>query len=129
MHGLSRNPRNAARPAVVRVSPVPGHIQAASLCSADPRALWPRSGVFGSEFDGTRADKRELVAYILEKESLEPQASVMVGDRAHDIRAARANGLSSVGVLWGYGSREELAGAGATSIIDHPDALLGKIGI
>ena len=37
----------------------------------------------------------------------------MIGDRHHDIRAARANGVHAVGVLWGYGSREELADADA----------------
>jgi len=36
---------------------------------------------------------------------------VMIGDRHHDIRAARANGAQAIGVLWGYGSREELADA------------------
>jgi phosphoglycolate phosphatase len=42
-----------------------------------------------------------------------PAHSIMIGDRAHDIRAARMNGTRSAGVLWGYGSREELAGADA----------------
>ena len=37
----------------------------------------------------------------------------MIGDRSHDVRAARMNGARSIGVLWGYGSREELASADA----------------
>jgi phosphoglycolate phosphatase len=86
------------------------------------------SGAYGSELDGTRSDKRQLLAYILEQESLVPAATVMVGDRAQDIWAARSNGLSSIGVLWGYGSRDELVGAGATTIIERPGALLGKVG-
>ena len=39
--------------------------------------------------------------------------ATMIGDRSHDVRAARMNGARSVGVLWGYGSHDELAGADA----------------
>ena len=81
------------------------------------------SGVYGSELDGTRADKGHLIAYILKRESMAPASAVMVGDRAQDIRGARSNGLGSVGVLWGYGSREELEQAGANRIIDSPGQL------
>ena len=44
---------------------------------------------------------------MLEQERLAPEEAVMVGDRRHDIIGAKANGLGSAGVLWGYGSREE----------------------
>jgi len=47
--------------------------------------------------------------------------SIMIGDRTHDIRAARMNGARSVGVLWGYGSRDELAGADA--VVTAPSEL------
>lgn len=50
--------------------------------------------------------------------------SRMIGDRAVDILAAHENGLSSVGVLWGYGSRAELAEAGADEILTEPERLL-----
>jgi phosphoglycolate phosphatase len=82
------------------------------------------SGVYGSELDGTRADKRHLIAYILERESMAPETAVMVGDRAQDIRGAQANGLGSVGVLWGYGSRAELEAVGADALIEHPAQLV-----
>lgn len=49
--------------------------------------------------------------------------SVMIGDRAIDISAARANGLSSIGVLWGYGSESELIEAGAERILEHANEL------
>ena len=42
----------------------------------------------------------------------------MVGDRHHDIEGARALGLDAIGVTFGYGSREELQGAGATYVVD-----------
>ena len=47
----------------------------------------------------------------------------MIGDRRHDIAGAAAVGMDSCGVLWGYGSREELAEAGATRIVAGLDAL------
>ena len=57
--------------------------------------------VHGSELDGSNADKRDLLAHILRMESLSATGTVMIGDRAQDILAARANGMSSIGVLWG----------------------------
>lgn len=84
-------------------------------------------GVYGSELDGRHAEKHALIAHILERERLDPKATVVVGDRCHDVRAARAHGLSSVGVLWGYGSRLELAEAGATFLVRHPQALVDSL--
>ena len=43
---------------------------------------------------------------------------LMVGDRKYDVIGARANGISSLGVLYGYGSRDELSDAGADFIAD-----------
>lgn len=68
----------------------------------------------GSELDGRLSNKAELIAHILEKRGLEGEETIMVGDREHDIRGAKANGLESAGVGYGYGSREELEKAGAT---------------
>ncbi|WP_269581620.1 HAD family hydrolase [Roseibium sp. Sym1] len=64
--------------------------------------------VYGSELDGTRSAKAELIAHILSEESLGGREVVMVGDRKHDLIGANANGVAGIGVLWGYGSREEL---------------------
>lgn len=50
-------------------------------------------------------------------------ASIMIGDRAVDIEAARANGLASVGVLWGHGSEDELRRAGPSRILERPHRL------
>ena len=49
--------------------------------------------------------------------------AVMVGDREHDILGAKAVGLASVGVLYGYGSRGELEAAGADAIVETPREL------
>lgn len=69
--------------------------------------------VYGTELDGQWDDKAELLAYLLATEGIEPSASVMVGDRAADIIAAKANDVRSIGVLWGHGSEAELTDAGA----------------
>ena len=84
-------------------------------------------GLHGSELDGTRGDKAHLIAAMMDSERLGATATVMVGDREHDIRAARANGMSSVGALWGYGSRNELESAGATALCAAPSDLRGVL--
>ena len=80
-------------------------------------------GIYGSELDGRLGDKPELIAHILEHERFNPAATRMIGDRRHDVIGARANGLRSIGVLWGYGSREELIAAGADSLCPAPTDL------
>jgi phosphoglycolate phosphatase len=77
-------------------------------------------GIYGSEFDGTHSNKTHLIDYILRAESLAPASTAMIGDRAHDVIGALANGVRPIGVLWGYGTREELANAGATALCEHP---------
>jgi phosphoglycolate phosphatase len=64
--------------------------------------------VYGAELDGTRSAKADLIAHILEREGVPAGETVMVGDRKHDLIGANANGVAGIGVLWGYGSREEL---------------------
>ena len=79
--------------------------------------------VHGSELDGVRSHKADLMAYVLEQESIAPADAVMVGDRAYDIVGAVANKISAVGVLWGYGSRVELVEAGADQLLAQPSEL------
>ena len=76
--------------------------------------------IFGSELDGTRSDKTELLAWVLSTKELKAEQTVMVGDRCHDIIGATNNGMRSVGVLYGYGSKGELADAGAMKFCEHP---------
>lgn len=80
-------------------------------------------GIFGSELSGARSNKGELIGHILMIAGLPAADTVMVGDREHDVHGARRNGVSAVGVLWGYGSREELAAAGAEQILEQPTDL------
>ena len=84
-------------------------------------------GVYGSDLDGRLGSKPELVAHVLASEALAPQRAVMVGDRRHDVEGARANGVASIGVLWGYGSRAELESAGADRVCEDPSELLDAL--
>lgn len=69
-----------------------------------------------------------MIAYALKKcEIKDKKRAVMVGDREHDIIGAKINGLSSIGVLYGYGSKEELLEAGANYIANSPADILHYI--
>ena len=79
--------------------------------------LWQYlDGLYGSTMTEERTKKEEVVAYALEKTGIDKHDVVMIGDRSHDIIGAKANGVASIGVLFGYGSREELEDAGADVI-------------
>lgn len=79
--------------------------------------------IYGSELNGERSDKSELIAYILKLEKISPEDVYMIGDRKHDIIGAKNNGVESIGVTWGYGGREELLAAEADLIFDNPTDL------
>ena len=83
--------------------------------------------VYGGELDGSYVDKSELIAKVLRSESLTPDETVMIGDRAHDVIGAKANGVLSVGALWGFGSREELVSAGAELLCEVPNKLVETV--
>jgi phosphoglycolate phosphatase len=80
--------------------------------------------IHGAELDGTRQEKADLIAYILHCENLAAAETAMIGDRKHDILGARANGVTAIGVLWGYGSAAELADANATYLAQDQAELL-----
>lgn len=75
------------------------------------------AGVYGSVPSGALDHKPELLAHVLSQRNLTPALGVMVGDRRHDIIGAHAVGMRGLGVLWGYGSREELETAGADQLV------------
>ena len=85
------------------------------------------AAVHGADLDGALDDKAALVARLLERETLDARRCTMIGDREHDVRAAHANGLRAVGVLWGYGSRDELLRAGADALAAAPAELPGTL--
>jgi phosphoglycolate phosphatase len=79
--------------------------------------------VYGSQLDGKRADKGDLIAYVLRQEGIAPAEGVMVGDRCYDILGARNNNVPAIGVLWGYGSPKELEAAAPNYLCKSPDHL------
>ncbi|MBD9624987.1 HAD hydrolase-like protein [Ensifer sp. ENS06] len=80
-------------------------------------------GIYGSEPDGLIDHKPELIRHLLQHEGLTSDRCVMIGDRRFDIAGAHANNVRAVGVLWGYGSRQELESAGADRIIEQTSEL------
>ena len=80
--------------------------------------------IAGANMDETRTRKADVVAYALESAGVaDASRAVMVGDREYDVLGAREAGLSTVGVLYGYGSRAELEQAGAIAIASSVDQL------
>ena len=79
--------------------------------------------VFGSELDGTRVDKSDLLQYALAETGIDPSAALMIGDRSHDVVGARNNGMRALGVLYGFGSRDELIEAGAHGLCAAPSEI------
>jgi len=83
--------------------------------------------VFGSGLDGSYSDKAELLDYALKETRVVPNEAIMVGDRSHDMIGARRNEMMAVGVLYGYGSKDELVKAGAHHLSPTPPELLGIV--
>jgi len=79
-------------------------------------------GIPGSVPGGGLDHKPELLAHVLSQHNVLPSHSLMVGDRRYDISGAHAVGMRALGVLWGYGTRDELETAGADQLVEStPD--------
>ena len=80
--------------------------------------------VCGSLKDQTRTKKDEVIEFAIERNQISDKSKIMmIGDRKHDILGAKKVGLKSCGVLFGYGSREELETAGADFIAENVSRL------
>jgi phosphoglycolate phosphatase len=80
-------------------------------------------GIHGSEPGGELDHKPELISHIIDRHKLTQSRCVMVGDRRYDVAGAHANKIRALGVLWGYGGRDELEAAGADELVARPDDL------
>ncbi len=89
--------------------------------------------VVGSNPDGTGSDKKHIISQVLEslkkdhdltEEMIQDGQVVMIGDRRYDIEGGKACGLQTIGVLYGYGSREEFEAAGADNIVETPEEIV-----
>lgn len=76
--------------------------------------------------DDHRVTKAQTLAGVLTELAADPMTTIMVGDRRHDVEGAHACGVSAVGALWGYGVADELARAGADSLVADA-AELGRL--
>jgi phosphoglycolate phosphatase len=90
------------------------------------------SFIGGSDLEGTRHDKAAVVEHTLHELDAMGRlpagtSTVMVGDREHDVHGARAHGLDTIGVLWGYGDEVELLSAGAVALAVDPPTLRGLL--
>ncbi len=85
------------------------------------------TSINGSELDGTRANKTDLIAHILRQQGFAASDAVMIGDREHDMLGAAGNGIPAIGALWGYGSGAELVASGAVATIRVPHLLAGAL--
>jgi phosphoglycolate phosphatase len=80
--------------------------------------------ICGASMDQSRSSKASVVAYALKTAGItDKKRCVMVGDRKFDVEGARENGLSTIGVTYGYGDRLELETAGAKEIFDDAFSL------
>ncbi len=77
--------------------------------------------------DSAHCDKNGMIARALADFGVAAAQAAMVGDRSFDMRGARANGVRAIGAGWGFGSREELTGAGADAIAAAPDELVALL--
>jgi phosphoglycolate phosphatase len=79
--------------------------------------------IAGSNLDGTLLEKGDIIRYIIEKYTLDKDTTIMVGDRKYDIIGAKENGIKSIGVLYGYGSKKELDEAKPTYMCKNIEKL------
>ena len=82
------------------------------------------SSIIGATMDGTLSAKEDIISHVLKTQGIVDKSSaIMIGDRHHDIEGAVTNGIASIGVLYGYGSLDELVSSGATYTVDNPNSI------
>jgi phosphoglycolate phosphatase len=84
------------------------------------------SRVYGPDPSSPHSEKASMIAAALADFGAAPEQTAMIGDRHFDIDGAVANRVRGIGVLWGFGSREELEQAGASALASDP-AHLGEL--
>ena len=79
--------------------------------------------LYGPDPSSAHSEKASMIAAALADFGAQPEQAAMIGDRRFDIEGALANRVRGVGVLWGFGSREELELAGAQALAHDPAQL------
>ncbi len=84
--------------------------------------------IAGMGLDGARNTKAEVIEYAIEEcQLLDKEKILMIGDREHDVIGAKKIGVDCVGVLYGFGSREEFEEVGATYIVEKATDVLAFV--
>ena len=112
-----------ARLFIATVKPTP--IAEKVLLDLDLRGYF--DGVAGASMGPERRDKERIIAFALDTFRLQPDHSLMVGDRDQDINGARANGLRSVGVTYGFGSQEEIDASAPDFTVHESGRIFGLL--
>lgn len=80
--------------------------------------------IIGSNLDGTRESKTEVIEHILNNLNHIPKSEiVMIGDKVHDILGAKNNNIDSIGVTYGYGAEQEIISANPTYLVHTTNQL------
>ena len=74
--------------------------------------------IVGGTDEAARNTKGKVIGFCLREYGVDPKTAIMVGDREHDVFGAAENGISAIGITWGYGDRAELETAGAKAVFD-----------
>ncbi len=85
------------------------------------------SNIYGSKLNGELSKKGDLIQHIIQRERLQAEHALMVGDRKHDVLRAKSCGMKSLGLLYGYGTHQELIEAGADFLADNPLDILSVL--
>ncbi len=80
--------------------------------------------IMGAELDGKRSAKADVIAEVIKQLELDYEETIMIGDRKHDLIGAKSHNLDAIGVLYGYGSLDELSNENPIKVIKRPDDLL-----
>ncbi|KAA1036600.1 HAD family hydrolase [Macrococcus equipercicus] len=79
--------------------------------------------IAGSELDGTRVHKDEVIKFVVDRYQLDVHDCVMIGDRKHDLVGARKNNMDAIGVMYGYGSLAELENEQPVTVVESVEEL------
>lgn len=82
--------------------------------------------ICGATLDNSRVNKEDVITYLLDL-SGGAENAVMVGDTEFDVLGAKAHGIPTIGVTWGYGTEESMVNAGAAHIVHTPEALFSAL--
>lgn len=85
------------------------------------------TGIYGPDLEGHPDHKAPLIKTVINEHGLAPDETVMVGDRKEDIIAGKSNRTFTIGITYGYGSKDEISDSAPDRICNTPDEILKAI--